>query len=259
MSTAAQCEVKAALKSTLSRVRVLALVFAISIACGNIALRYVFPSFTQVVASTTPIWTSMAAYHIQGVPQSPRSLLCIAGMCFGCGLAFWGEVNFHVIGFASIVCATALRGLKSVLGSILLTGEDSVDTLTLLHYTSQSAAVFLAVGSGTLEFPHMAKDPVFFEDGYEGLWLTIILSSCVAFFMNLCNLLVTFYTSAVTLSVLGNVKSVLVIIVSLGIFRNKISSLTIVGTFITLLSAGFYSHDKRQSHPHRTPPGRHHR
>jgi hypothetical protein len=183
--------------TVLARVRVLALVFAISIACGNVALRYVFPSFTQVVASTTPIWTSMAAYHIQvghtdtlaptpttitatpwphsapmtrvelgllcettvrsrqwrhpsttqpppltltlgtladfkGEPQSAQSLLCIAGMCFGCGLAFWGEVNFHMLGFASIVCATALRGLKSVLGSILLTGEDSVDTLTLL-------------------------------------------------------------------------------------------------------------------------------
>lgn len=59
---------------------------------------------------------------------------------------------------------------------------------------------------------------------------------------------VTFYTSAVTLSVLGNVKSVLVIIVSLGIFRNTISPLTVVGTFITLCSAGFYSQGKlRQS------------
>eukprot|EP00037_Helgoeca_nana_P022325 m.227936 g.227936 ORF g.227936 m.227936 type:complete len:332 (-) comp25959_c0_seq12:227-1222(-) len=234
--------------TVLARVRVLALVFAISIACGNVALRYVFPSFTQVVASTTPIWTSMAAYHIQGEPQSAQSLLCIAGMCFGCGLAFWGEVNFHMLGFASIVCATALRGLKSVLGSILLTGEDSVDTLTLLYYTSQSAAVFLAIGSATIEFPQMARDPVFFEEGFEGLWIILLISSCVAFFMNLCNLLVTFYTSAVTLSVLGNVKSVLVIIVSLGIFRNTISPLTVVGTFITLCSAGFYSQGKlRQS------------
>lgn len=140
-------------EQVLNRVRVLALVFAMSIACGNVALRYVFPSFTQVVASTTPIWTSMAAYHIQvgqswhptrntiailmvfsqGQPQSPRSLICIAGMCFGCGLAFWGEVNFHLFGFAAITCATALRGLKSVLGSMLLRGEDSVDTLTLLY------------------------------------------------------------------------------------------------------------------------------
>jgi hypothetical protein len=55
---------------------------------------------------------------------------------------------------------------------------------------------------------------------------------------------VTFYTSAVTLSVLGNVKSVLVIIASLGIFRNTISPLTVVGTIITLCSAGFYSRGK---------------
>eukprot|EP00038_Savillea_parva_P030873 m.81022 g.81022 ORF g.81022 m.81022 type:complete len:120 (-) comp9384_c0_seq2:300-659(-) len=87
--------------------------------------------------------------------------------------------------------------------------------------------------------------------GYEGLWITLVISSCVAFCMNLCNLLVTFYTSAVTLSVLGNVKSVLVIVVSLSIFRNRISGLTIAGTVITLCSAGFYSQEKiRQSHQH---------
>ena len=53
---------------------------------------------SQVVASTTPIWTSMAAYHIQGETQSAESLFCIAGMCFGCALAFWGEVNFLMLG-----------------------------------------------------------------------------------------------------------------------------------------------------------------
>ena len=40
----------------------------------------------------------MAAYHIQGETQSAESLFCIAGMCFGCALAFWGEVNFHMLG-----------------------------------------------------------------------------------------------------------------------------------------------------------------
>lgn len=87
------------------------------------------PSTTQPAPLTLTLGTLA---DFKGEPQSAQSLLCIAGMCFGCGLAFWGEVNFHMLGFASIVCATALRGLKSVLGSILLTGEDSVDTLTLL-------------------------------------------------------------------------------------------------------------------------------
>ena len=38
---------------------------------------------------------------------------------------------------------------------------------------------------------------------------------------------VTFYTSAMTMSVLGNVKSVFVILVSLGIFNNRLSPLAV--------------------------------
>jgi len=99
----------------------------------------------------------------------------------------------------------------------------------------------------------MIRDPVFFEEGFEGLWITLVFSSCVAFCMNLCNLLVTFYTSAVTLSVLGNVKSVLVIVVSLSIFRNRISGLTIAGTVITLCSAALYSQEKLRREYQRQP------
>eukprot|EP00040_Diaphanoeca_grandis_P012515 m.63472 g.63472 ORF g.63472 m.63472 type:complete len:333 (+) comp23286_c0_seq1:363-1361(+) len=227
-------------EQVLNRVRVLAIVFSISIACGNIALRYVFPSFTQVVASSTPISTAIAAFFIQGKMESTTSLLCIAGMCVGCALAVRGEVNFHVVGFSAIACATALRGLKSVLGSILLTGEDRLDALSLLYYTSQSASGLLLLATLAVEAVWMTSDPVVLFSS-SGMWATLAVSSTVAFFMNLCNLLVTFYTSATTVSVLGNVKSVLVIVASVGIFNNEISSLSGVGTFVTLSSAAVYT------------------
>eukprot|EP00041_Stephanoeca_diplocostata_P016883 m.334821 g.334821 ORF g.334821 m.334821 type:complete len:142 (-) comp20516_c2_seq3:1615-2040(-) len=80
------------------------------------------------------------------------------------------------------------------------------------YYTSQSATVFLFLASMVLEMVQMAADPILLHGGEDGMWVTLAMSSFVAFFMNLCNFLVTFYTSAVTLSVLGNVKSVLVML-----------------------------------------------
>lgn len=231
---------KAPSESTLRRIRVLGLVFAVSVACGNIALVYVFPSFTQVVASSTPIATASAAFLIQGRIETTKALLCIGGMCMGCALAAWGEVNFHVIGFSAICLATALRGLKSVLGSILLTGEDSLDALSLLYYTSQTAAGILTIAVIAVEAVPMWTDPLVLYAA-AGMWPMIGVSCVIAFCMNLCNLLVTFYTSATTVSVLGNVKSCLVIIVSVSIFGNTISALAGVGTFVTLFSAAIYS------------------
>jgi len=55
------------------------------------------------------------------------------------------------------------------------------------------------------------------------------------------NLLVTKYTSAVTLQVLGNVKVVLSIIVSVLIFQNQVSFLAWLGCTITLLGVNWYS------------------
>lgn len=230
-------------EKALSRVRVLALVFAASIACGNIALRYVFPSFTQVVASSTPIATALASFLIQGKVESGKATVTLVVMCAGCGLAAWGEVNFHLIGFTAILAATCLRGLKSVLGSILLTGEDSLDALSLLYYTSQSASGFLLLAVISTEAIAMWSDPLVtgVSDAAPGMWITLAMSCLVAFCMNLCNLLVTFYTSATTVSVLGNVKSCLVIVASVGIFNNTISSLAGVGTVVTLSAAAIYS------------------
>ena len=78
------------------------------------------------------------------------------------------QVNFHVIGFSAICLATALRGLKSVLGSILLTGEDSLDALSLLYYTSQTAAGILTIAVIAVEAVPMWTDPLVLY----GMWLT---------------------------------------------------------------------------------------
>ena len=67
------------------------------------------------------------------------------------------------------------------------------------------------------------------------------LPGCVSFFLNLANFLVTKYTSAVALQVLGNVKVVLSIVVSLIIFGNKVSEVSVLGCVITLLGVAMYN------------------
>ena len=70
----------------------------------------------------------------------------------------------------------------------------------------------------------------------------VVLSGLVAFFLNLCNFVVTKKTSAVTLQVLGNVKVVLSIGVSLFIFGNEVTTFAAAGCVITL--AGVYAYNQ---------------
>ena len=74
------------------------------------------------------------------------------------------------------------------------------------------------------------------------VWGVAVLSGIVAFFLNLSNFIVTKKTSAVTLQVLGNVKVVISIGVSLLIFGNAVSSFSVAGCVITL--AGVYAYNK---------------
>jgi len=81
------------------------------------------------------------------------------------------------------------------------------------------------------------------------LWLCVLLSSGVAFFLNVSNFLVTLHTSPVTLQVLGNVKVVLLIAVSVAIFRNEVSPQSVVGCAACLVGVALYNHARRSSPP----------
>ena len=73
------------------------------------------------------------------------------------------------------------------------------------------------------------------------LWGLIFFSGFVAFFLNLMNFLVTKTTSAVTLQVLGNVKVVISIAISLIIFGNHVSAWSLAGCVITLAGVAAYN------------------
>jgi hypothetical protein len=60
----------------------------------------------------------------------------------------------------------------------------------------------------------------------------VLASGVIAFLLNVCNFLVTQYTSAVTLQVLGNVKVVLSIGTSLLIFGNTLAPVSAVGCLV---------------------------
>jgi drug/metabolite transporter (DMT)-like permease len=83
-------------------------------------------------------------------------------------------------------------------------------------------------------------DPRLRGEGATRRWALVLLSGVVAFLLNLCNLVVTKRTSAVSLQVLGNVKVVLSIGVSIAIFGNPISAWSAAGCLITLGGVACY-------------------
>eukprot|EP00736_Rhodelphis_marinus_P009064 Rmarinus@m.24668 len=223
---------------TQKKIVFLAAVFATSITCGNISLKYLYVSFQQMISATSPLVTIILDYIMRSKVHNRWVYVSMIPMSLGAILCSHGEINFSAIGVMFVAAATITRGMKSIMQGILLAGEDRLHPIVLLYYMAIPSFALLIVAAGILEGQQIW---LVSDWGWSTRGL-VLLSSLVAFLVNLMNFLVTKYTSAVTLQVLGNVKTVLAIVVSVIIFRNPVTMQNIIGCSIIL--GGVYMYNR---------------
>lgn len=237
---------KAPSAETLRKVRMLSLTFCGSVFCGNLALKYVWVSFQQMVTAASPLMTLLLAKMLTDKAFSRLAHLSMLPMCGGVMLCVAGELrvlsadrSFSWLGLGLIVASTALRGVKSIMqGALLTSDEDKLDALSLLQHMSRYSIAMLSIYALLAGEVHacLADERV----QRPRVAATVLGSGAIAFLLNVCNFLVTKYTSAVTLQVLGNVKVVLSIGTSLLIFGNALSPVSALGCAITLGGVWLY-------------------
>lgn len=101
--------------SLYGKVFILSIVFSASIACGNIALRYLYVSFVKMISATTPLVTVVLYRMMFNRNFDFFVNSSMVPLCFGSMLCTVGEVNFSALGFIAALMSTVLRGLKSIL------------------------------------------------------------------------------------------------------------------------------------------------
>lgn len=219
-----------------AKIRSLALAFCASVALGNVALRFIYVSFAQMVTAASPLMTIALVGVMTGKRYSRGAYLSMLPMCGGVMLCTAGELNFHWLGFVAVVASTLLRGVKTIIqGRLLTEPEDRLDAMSLLYHMSKSSVLPLGLYAALVEYS-VLHDPLVWRGGDAlRIWALVLASAVVSFLLNLCNFLVTQYTSAVMLQVLGNVKVVGAIVVSVLIFGNAVSAWSALGLRSRLL------------------------
>lgn len=234
-------------KRQLYKVATLAMVFSVSIVTGNASLRYIAVSFNQAIGSTTPAFTALLSFWILGKQESRTVYLSLIPVMVGIMIASGWEPGFNMLGFVLCITSTAVRALKTVLQALLLTDPtEKLSSLNLLYYMSPIALAVLAPLSLVLEDAPMRKAVALISQDV-GFTYAFAANVLLAYFINLTNFLVTKYTSALTLQVLGNAKGVLAVAVSVLIFKNPISLTGMLGYAICVGGVFMYSEAKRRS------------
>ena len=115
--------------------------------------------------------------------------------------------------------------------------EQRIDSIRLLYHMSIPSFIMLLIATAILEPSAIFELNIWAKARLFGL---ILLSCFCAVGYNIMNFMVTFYTSPIGLQVLGNISIVLDVIVSLVVFQNELSWLSVGGIVGVMIGTMMY-------------------
>ncbi|CAD7942799.1 unnamed protein product [Amoebophrya sp. A120] len=214
----------------------LSMLFAVSVSMGNLSLAYVYPSFSQMVSTTTPLITMCLHMLVSGARYNSWAMISVPVLSGGFLLCYQHEQNYHILGLLCSLLAAVFRGAKSVLqASLLADGAKRLDTVSLLFYMAPYSLLALlgmslmleGTGPYTSFYRTRGDESSGRTEGQfaEGSFITVAALSftgVTACLLNIFNFLVTYYTGPLVLQILGNVKTVFAIAASILVFGNEV-------------------------------------
>mmetsp|Transcript_64974 Transcript_64974/g.141618 ORF Transcript_64974/g.141618 Transcript_64974/m.141618 type:complete len:347 (+) Transcript_64974:404-1444(+) len=227
------------------RIAPLAMVFSGSVVMGNLSLRYIYPSFNQMLASISPLVTVLLSVVMQRRRYNAWTWASMPVICGGLCICGSTEVNYNTLGVTFVVGATTLRAAKSVMQEKLLdTREGKLDPVTLLYYQAPWAGSFLVCLS--FFFEGSAPGKLLFNwagdarTGVNRVLGLLVFSGLNACFLNISGFSVTAHVGAVMLQILGNVKACVAIAVSAAVLGNPVTAAQVTGVLLCLMGVWVY-------------------
>lgn len=157
----------------------------------------------------------------------------------GVGFATCDEYKFTYIGFFLTVLGAVLASIKTIVTNRVQVGRLKLNPLDLLFRMSPLAfiqCIFYAYVTGELDrVSEFATDNITIN-----LASGLFLNGVIAFALNIVSFTANKKTSALTMTVAGNVKQVLSIVLSVIIFDYAITSTNSFGIILTLIGGAWY-------------------
>eukprot|EP00884_Botryococcus_braunii_P000252 jgi/Botrbrau1/10227/Bobra.0362s0017.1 len=229
------------------KVAALSTAFLCSVALGNSSLRFIPVSFAQAIGATTPVFTAVLAFVMLKQQETAGVYLTLVPVVAGIVIATGFEPSFNLIGFSLAVFSTASRALKSVLQAKLLSDQsERLDAMNLLRWMAPISGALLLPATVYLE-PNVISLAATLSARHPWFLAFLCFNCFLAYFVNLTNFLVTKYTSALSLQVLGNAKGVIAVFISILVFQNPITLIGSGGYLITVTGVFCYGLAKKRA------------
>ena len=227
-------------KSLFYRISLLSLIFATQIICGNLSVSDCSVAFVQIVRTVIPFFTMVLSYLFFGSTFSIHHIFSCILVVSGVVLTCLNEINLTLIGLIIALVGCFLSAFKTVFTKYILSSNYAIPSAELVLRISPISAIETF---GIILFSD-EPDKIAGKDKKCFTWplfIAICLSSLIAFFLNLSNFLATQHSSPLTMKVVGCVKQIATILVSIIIFRQKVTTLNVIGMSITIIGSIYYT------------------
>lgn len=198
-------------------------------------------AFHQILRSTVPVFTILIYRLYFSRTYSTATYLSLIPIIFGVGLVTYGDYYFTILGFSLTLVGVLLAAVKTVVTNRLMTGALSLPPLEFLLRMSPLAAIqsllyayFTGEGGRFL---------VYVDEGSltRSRIIGLFINAVIAFLLNISSFQTNKLAGALTMTVCGNVKQVLTVLLGIVLFGVKVGALNGLGMVIALCGAAYYS------------------
>jgi len=218
------------------------LLFTLNIAISNLSLAMVSVPFHQVMRSTCPVVTILIYRTVFARTYSHATYLSIIPLVLGAGLATFGDYQASFLGVLLTILGVLLACIKTVATNRLMTGPLNLSAMELLLRLSPLAAIQCmawAYFMGELESLRVFSQ---LEGGFSfSFTLLILANALMAFALNVVSFQTNKIVGALAVTVCGNVKQALTILLGIVLFSVPVGLMNAIGMVITMVGAAWFS------------------
>jgi drug/metabolite transporter (DMT)-like permease len=218
------------------------LLYSISLVLANKTYIYLSVSYIQMLKAFTPIAVLILSFTAGLSKTTLTELYIVIIICVGVAMTSVGETYFSWFGFNCQALAIVAESARLVLTNLLLKNL-KLDPLSALYYQAPLICVIIGIPMMYFEF-----DQLPFERMTETSFIvTMLINGLVAFSLNIAVILVLQHTSALTFTLAGIVKDILLVISSVVVFGAPVTPLQYLGYSFSLL--GLFLHKQYTANP----------
>lgn len=218
------------------------LLFTVNIAVSNLSLAMVSVPFYQVLRTSVPVFTVLIYRVVFSRTYESVTYLTLVPIMLGAALTTIGEYTFTDLGFLLTFAGVLLAAVKTVATNRIMTGPLALPAMEVLLRMSPYAALqSVACAFVAGEFGGLSEMRA---EGRLASWTVIALlgNGLLAFALNVASFQTNKVAGALTISVAGNLKQCLTVLLGIIAFGGtEIHLSNGTGMLLTMVGAAWYS------------------